>query len=270
MKTILSKLLHWCLPILLLASYPVAAERAVISLIIDDIGNNPDAGQAALALPGELVYSFLPGTPYATILAELAHEKGKQVIVHIPMEPEHHRKLGPDALTDCMPEQDYKATIINALQSVPHAVGLNNHMGSLLTQLPRPMKWLMEILLKEKLFFLDSKTTDKSIAKQTALNMGVKAFSRDVFLDNSRDTRDILEQFERLVRLAKHRGYATGIGHPYPETIKVLRQQIPLLASRGVRLVFASELLDRHINNRSKPWAVSSFPSHKVAKNSKP
>ena len=246
---------------------------AVISLIIDDMGNNPDSGIAALELPGDLAYSILPNTPYATLLAEIAHEKGKQVMLHLPMESEHHVRLGPNGLLLDMPEPDYKAMVYQALQSVPHAVGMNNHMGSLLTQHQQPMQWLMHILLEQKLFFLDSRTTAKTVAQQTAVSMGVKSLRRDVFLDNSRKQEDIHQQFEQLIRLAKRRGYATGIAHPYPETIWVLKQQLPGLEARGVTLVFASDMVDRFVSNdakitdRSSLWDVSSSPSLKVVKN---
>ena len=250
-----------------------SSESAAITLIIDDVGNNPDAGLAALELPGNLVYSILPETPYATVLAEIAHEKGKQVMLHLPMESEHHKNLGPNGLLLAMTETDYKATVEHAVQSVPYAVGMNNHMGSLLTQHQQPMQWLMDVLLEKQLFFIDSRTTGKTVAQQTAVEMGVKTFRRDVFLDNSRNEQDILQQFDRLVRLAKVRGHATGIAHPYPETIAVLQQQLPELESRGVKLVFASDMLDQYIPQqqltvqRSTPWVVSSSPSLKVAKN---
>ncbi len=261
---------------LLLSVLAIASEPdrpALISLIIDDIGNSPESGLAALELPGDLVYSFLPNTPYATLLAEMAHEKGKQVMLHIPMEAEHHKELGPNGLLLNMTEPDYKAALDQALQSVPHAVGINNHMGSLLTQHQQPMKWLMDVLLQHQLFFLDSRTTVKTVAQQTAADMGVKTFRRDVFLDNSRNQEDILKQFNRLISLAKHKGFATGIAHPYPETLAVLKEQIPALQAKGIKLVFASEFLeqytlkDQELTQRSALWPASSSPSHKVAKN---
>ena len=260
----------------LLSTLAIATEPdrpAVISLIIDDIGNSPESGLAALELPGDLVYSVLPNTPYATLLAEIAHEKGKQVMLHIPMEAEHHKELGPNGLLLNMTEPDYKAVLNHALQSVPHAVGMNNHMGSLLTQHQQPMEWLMDVLLERQLFFLDSRTTVKTVAQQTAVDMGVKTFRRDVFLDNSRNQEDILEQFNRLISLARRKGYATGIAHPYPETLAVLKEQIPALQAKGVKLVFASEFLDQYtpkdqeLTQRNALWPVSSSPSHKVAKN---
>ncbi len=248
---------------------------AAIALIIDDIGNNPEMGLSALELPGNLMISILPNTPHATILAMLAQEKGKQVMLHLPMESEHQHKLGPNGLMQNMPEPDYKQTVRHALLSVPHVVGLNNHMGSLLTQQVKQMQWLMEELNDKGLFFLDSRTTANTVAQQTASEMGIRTLSRDVFLDNSRDPLDIQAKFEHLLRLAKRKGFATGIAHPYPETLSVLKQQLPGLEARGVKLVFVTDLLSDYVSNdqqmaeRSSTWPASSSLSHRVAKNLK-
>ena len=252
-----------------------AGSKPEIALIIDDLGNNPDAGLAALQLPGNIAYSFLPNTPHATVLAELAHEKGKQVMVHIPMEAEHHEMLGPNGLLASMEEQEYKSVVLAALEAVPYAVGLNNHMGSLLTQKEIPMQWLMDVLGQRKLFFVDSRTTTKTVAQKTAGSMGVTTLRRDVFLDNSRDVTAIRLQFAELVSKAKRRGYATGIAHPYPETIRVLQEMLPDLEKEGIELVFASDIAARYPafnnaeNSGSTAWQESSFHSPRVVKNLK-
>lgn len=252
-----------------------AGSKPEIALIIDDLGNNPDTGLAALQLPGNIAYSFLPNTPHATILAELAHEKGKQVMVHIPMESEHHERLGPNALLTNMEEQEYKSVLQAALEAIPHAVGLNNHMGSLLTQKEIPMQWLMDVLGQKNLFFVDSRTTTKTVAQKTAGIKGVAALRRDVFLDNSRDEAAIRVQFAELISKAKRRGYATGIAHPYPETIMVLKEILPDLEKEGIELVFASNIAARYptikkteISGRTA-WQKSSFHSPRVVKNLK-
>ncbi len=250
-------------------------QAAKIALIIDDVGNNPERGVQALQLDGKIIYGILPGTPHATMLAEMAHARGKEVLVHIPMESEHHKKLGPDGLTLGMQETEYKNTIQAAMQSVPYAVGFNNHMGSLLTQHQLPMLWLMEVLEQHKLLFLDSRTTTETVAEQVARNHGIPSFRRDVFLDNERDKEAITRQFTQLIQRAKRNGFATGIGHPYPETLEVIDKMLPLLEKQGIELVNLSD--SRYFsrtqspqNNRSTVWQESSSPSRKVVKNLKP
>jgi len=264
-KAFYGLLLSLCLPL----------QAAEISLIIDDVGYNPQQGVKALEMPGKIVYGILPGTPHATMLAEMAHAQGKEILVHIPMESEHHKKLGPDALTQNMSEEQYKQTVESALETVPYAVGFNNHMGSLLTQLQQPMQWLMDVIEEKQLLFLDSRTTTGTVAESVAKHQGVPAFRRDVFLDNERDEAAITKQFQQLVRRAKRRGYATGIGHPYPETMAVINKQFPLLKEQGVELVFLSDRLQKTKpetteQERSTAWQESSYHSPKVVKNLKP
>jgi len=240
-----------------------------IALIIDDMGNQDWYGQEALALPGAITYAFLPHTPHAQALAQQAHALGKQVMLHLPMESETENWLGPGGLTSAMTEEELRQALRLALDSVPHVVGVNNHMGSLLTQQKDPMRWLMQgILADGDLFFLDSRTSSETVAEATAQEMGVPSARRDVFLDNIKQPAAIREQFARLLRMAQTTGQAIGIGHPYPETLEVLQEELALLGPRGVRLVPVSELITS--DTRSESWHASSSPLPRVVKSSRP
>ncbi|MGB5353228.1 MAG: divergent polysaccharide deacetylase family protein, partial [Woeseia sp.] len=106
------------------------------------------------------------------------------------------------------------------------------------------MRWLMEELhAHEGLFFVDSYTTHQSVAMQAAVDAGVPAARRDVFLDNDRSAEGVAAAFEKLKRVARRRGSAIGIGHPYPETLKFLEQVLPQLSAEGIELVSLSELI---------------------------
>lgn len=245
------------------------APQPVISVIIDDMGNQGDWGDAALAMPGPVTYAFLPHTPHARRLAQRAHALGKQVMLHLPMQSHEGNPLGPGALTLHMTEAAFKHTLIDNLAAIPHARGLNNHMGSLLTRHPGAMAWLMQGMRDQGgLFFIDSRTTLATVGRQLAEEYGVPSASRDVFLDNDRDPAAIARQFERLVQRARRRGYAIAIGHPYPETTRVLVQQLAQLPSLGIQLIPVSEMID-HQRSRTL-WHASSSPSPTVAKSSKP
>ena len=257
----------------LLALLPLALVQAegadpvpAISIIIDDMGNQP--AEAALRLPGRLTYAFLPHTPHAARLAERAHRMGKQVMLHLPMASHEHAPLGPGALTLQMTEASFKRSLQESLGSVPHAVGLNNHMGSLLTRHPGAMTWVMETLAGQPgLFFIDSRTTPETIAQRMAREHGIPNARRDVFLDNDRDPDAIRSQFRLLLAKALKQGYALGIGHPYPETIETLRTELADLEHQNIRLITVSELISRQ--QRRSPWHAPSSHSLKVAKNSK-
>lgn len=237
--------------LLALASCCYAQSNAV--LIIDDMGNSLPLGERALLLPGKINYSFLPHTPNTRLLAKDAHAKGQEILLHLPMSNLNGAPAGPGKLSPSMDKQQFMATLHDNLQAVPYARGVNNHMGSLLTQLHQPMEWLMEALKLQRLYFIDSRTSPLTIAEQKAEDQHVPALRRDVFLDNSLDEANIEKQFERWIHLSQKHGVAVAIGHPHPETLSVLERRLPELDQRGVRLVFASDILNRRMAASEEP-----------------
>lgn len=231
--------------VLILASSTVATDPPRIAIIIDDIGYRLDAGRRAIELPGPVSYAFLPGTPRAESLARLANERGKDVLLHLPLQARpDDAENEPSGIHLDMSRAQFSETFHQALESVPHAIGVNSHRGSLLTRHPGHMRWLMEeIRAQEDLFFIDSYTTHESVALQLAHEVGVDARKRDVFLDPDRDPATVAREFDRMKRLADERGSVVAIGHPYPATLALLEEALPRLESEGYRLVRVSELV---------------------------
>jgi polysaccharide deacetylase 2 family uncharacterized protein YibQ len=208
-------------------------QQPAISIIIDDLGYMKKRDTRAIQLPGSVTFAFLPHTPHAHDLATLAHELNKEVMMHLPMESMEHEKLGSGGLTLDMTHEELSAQLKSNLESVPHVVGINNHMGSLLTQHPGHMHWLMQELHKrDDLYFVDSYTTKTSVAQKIASENWVPNLRRDVFLDNDRDPAKIRKHFRRLIKMARETGIALGIGHPYPETMAVLEEELPKLGNK--------------------------------------
>ncbi len=223
---------------------PVPAKEAAIVIIIDDMGNNPKELDDVLALPGPVAVAVLPLLRYSADTAKKAEAAGLTVILHLPMQPKGPLKgLGPGALMSGMSPEDIDDTLSKDLASVPGAEGVNNHMGSLLTEDKAAMGALMAGLKSRKLFFVDSLTTAGSEGWRMAKKAGVPFARRDVFLDDLSDETYIKAQFERLVAIAKKRGIAVAIGHPRPMTLKVLGIELPNLPKQGVRLARVSEAL---------------------------
>lgn len=218
-----------------------------------------------MQLPGPVALAFLPHTTHAKNLAKQAHAAGKEVMLHLPMETETGTALGPGGLTSHMTEQQYRQTARDDLAAIPHISGLNNHMGSLLTRHPGAMDWLMEVVKEHGgLFFVDSRTTSSTVAMQVAVEKEIPTAMRDVFLDNVQDKSAIRKEFKRLLKLAKEHGSAIGIGHPYPATMAVLRQELTKLESTGVKLIPVSQIVKiQHGDNR---WRAPMHPSPKLVK----
>lgn len=218
-----------------------------IAIIIDDLGYQYAAGQRAINLPGAVSFAILPATPNGRSLAQAAHDKGKDVLLHLPLEAVGQQgENEPGGITLDMNRTDFQKAFESALASVPHAIGVSSHRGSLLTRHPGHMQWLMqEISDREGMFFIDSYTTSESVAMQVAAESGVAATRRHVFLDNDRSTTAIMREFDRLLRLARKQGIAVAIGHPYPETLDFLEQKLATLDSATIRLISVSEAINR-------------------------
>lgn len=220
--------------------------QPAISIVIDDLGEQLENGMKAVDLPGQVTLAFLPYTPYATTLAARAHEIDKEIMLHMPMEAIEPHRLGKGGLTKEMHQQEFISTIEDALASIPYVAGLNNHMGSLLTQEHKHMMWLMqEINHHGNLFFVDSRTITGSVAQHAAMENHIPNLRRDIFLDDDKDPSAIRAQFDELIALAQSKGAALAIGHPYPQTLSFLQQRLSHLKKSGVELISVSALIKR-------------------------
>jgi polysaccharide deacetylase 2 family uncharacterized protein YibQ len=235
---------------LLLVADSTATLPPRVAIIIDDLGYHFAAGRRAIDLPGPLAYAILPATPRGEALARLAYERGKEVLLHLPLQAVARDGWAePGGIVLDMSRTAFGDAFSKALDSVPNAVGVSSHRGSLLTRHPGHMGWLMdEISSREGLFFIDSYTTHHSVALRIARESGVPAVKRDVFLDHDPSEPTIRRELERLKALARERGSAVAIGHPYPETLRVLEEALPALAEEGIELVPLSRLVDQALN----------------------
>lgn len=225
---------------------PEAPRRhmARVAIVIDDMGQDIRLLDDITDLGMPLSVAVLPYQRFSSDIARKAKAAGLDVLLHMPMQArEKIGGLGQGALTDGITEEELTRTATADLACVPGAMGVNNHMGSALTEEAAPMRALMRLLGEKGLFFLDSRTSSASVAYKTARDEGVKAATRDVFLDDSNDPADIEKQFQRMVDIAKRRGQAVAIGHPRPATLAVLRERLPGLEAEGIKLVKISELV---------------------------
>jgi polysaccharide deacetylase 2 family uncharacterized protein YibQ len=260
--SLLGLFLFWFAPASAQAPTPPAA--AVVGIVIDDIGNSPRDGRRAIALPGPVAVAVLPHTAYGAALAEEAQRAGKEVLLHLPMDADGETETdpGPGRIEAQMSAREIAAMLAYDLETVPNAVGVNNHMGSRLTQNAAIMGVLMQsIHTRGGLFFLDSRTSPRSIAARSAAEHGVPALERDVFLDNDRGEDAVWSSIRRIERLLTVRGHAIAIGHPYPETFTVLERWLPMLAARGIRVVPLAVLLKRQ-KGKTKGAEMETRPLH--------
>jgi len=228
-----------------------------VAIIIDDMGFRRQQGLRALALPGALTYAIIPHSPNAHFLATEAKKSNKEVMLHAPMSNVHNIPVGKNGLTETMNEAHFKQALNDSLNSVPNISGVNNHMGSLLTQKAIPMEWLMSALSERQLYFIDSRTTSHSVAWNVAQSLNIPSLKRDVFLDHEPTKAFIHDQFQRMMAIAKKQGYAVAIAHPHPKTLEYLKDQLHTLQKQNIDLVTASELVREYSPNMSSQKQAS-------------
>ena len=219
---------------------------AKVAIIIDDMGLDQDIAHKLGVIHADLTFSVLPHERYTEEVAAYLHRHGKEVLLHLPMEG-NGKNPGEGAIYhDTDPIQAQKI-LKESLERVPMADGVNNHMGSVVTQNQVIMKALFSSIKEQGLFFIDSLTTGKSVCKAVATEMNLPFQVRDVFLDNEQTYQYIAGQLDVLVTIARRNGEAIAICHPHPVTVEVLVHEVPLLNDKGIEVVRVSKL----VNGRS-------------------
>ena len=223
---------------------PVAERRRTgnIAIVIDDFAEDDPIAAHFCAIPQPLTFSILPRASQTHALAERVRVSGHEVLVHLPMESQGDVSLSANAILVGLDDEEIRRRVRLALQRVPHARGINNHMGSKATADRRVMRLVLSELKDRGLFFLDSRTTASSVAYQLAVDMDIRAFNRDLFIDEIADAPTIRDKLWELAAIAAQSSQAIGVGHNRRETLIALSTALPQLERRGFRFVLVSQL----------------------------
>ncbi len=224
---------------------PATRSGARIVLILDDVGFENQPLEQAASIDANLNFAVIPGSPRAREAAEMLASRGFEILCHLPMEPlDYPRKApGDRAILVSMSNDEITARTREDFRAIPHARGVNNHMGSRATRDRRVMESVAAVLKEENVYFIDSRTASNSLAAHVAREHGVPAASRDVFLDDDPSESMIRRQLAELAHIAAQKDFAVGIGHVYPSTIRVLLEEIPKLRASGIVFLHASDAL---------------------------
>jgi polysaccharide deacetylase 2 family uncharacterized protein YibQ len=218
--------------------------QARLAIILDDLGNDRTAADAIFALPYPLTISILPNHTHSADIAEEAHRRGYEVMLHLPMQALGNERPEAQELHAGMRAGDIATLVNNFLNEVPGVAGVNNHQGSQSTADEKLMAELMPVLQQRQLFYIDSRTSAATVAYDTAQRFGVRAGFRNVpFLDDVEAVPAVRKQIELAIRGAAKKREAIAIGHAHRSTLEALRETLPDARNQGVKLVFASELV---------------------------
>lgn len=217
-----------------------------VAIIIDDFGPalNMKLVQDFLDMPHDVTISIIPGNLKSAEISQAAANRGKEVFIHLPMEPIDSVAMNErDMIFTDMDRDELEIVIDRIAAEIPNAVGVNNHMGSLATCKASLMVELSELFKAQGWIFVDSRTAPGSVASKTMTQAGVPALGRDVFLDFDPDEEIIREQLMKTVTIARFRGWSIGIGHVRLETLAVLSRMLPELEKEGIKFVSAGRLI---------------------------
>ena len=214
------------------------------AVVIDDLGQDMQRTRAVLALPYPLTLSVLPHLPASRETSAAAALAGREVMLHLPMEPIGDRiSPGQGAIVVGMRAPEVARIVDADLDSVPNASGVNNHMGSRATSDPALMAAVMKELAARRMYFIDSRTAPSTVALDAARHAGIPAFYRSVFLDDTETVDYTLSQLRTFRGVVERQGTALAIGHPHPTTVTALEKFLPELEGDDIELVPASQLV---------------------------
>jgi len=214
-----------------------------VAIVIDDLGASEEAVHRLLDFGEDFTFSVLPHLERSTEIATLLHERQKEILLHLPMEPQGYEYPGKGAIMVNMTPEVIQQTIEQNLQAVPYVVGVNNHMGSGLTANPEKMQVVLQTLQHHNLFFLDSRTTGRSVAYKKAQQLGLKSAERKVFLDVEPQYDLVRDQLLKLALLAEQGKPAIAIGHPKEVTLRALKEMLPEFKRRNIKIVRLSQFV---------------------------
>ena len=220
------------------------SDPPLIAFVIDDLGYNLKALPQAMLINSPITFAVLPSLAYSERLAEKLHNKGQEIMLHLPMEPENpEMDPGKGAIKTDMSDEEIELTVRENLQRVPYILGVNNHMGSKATKNERVLKLVLSEIKEKGLFFLDSLTSQSKV-KDVTSSMSYPVLQRDVFIDNEKENTHICNQIRKLMYIAEKKGKAIGIGHFHSQTLNSILNMIPEIEARGIKIVFVSEFFE--------------------------
>jgi polysaccharide deacetylase 2 family uncharacterized protein YibQ len=241
---------HFLLPVSAVAAEEHSSNK--VAIVIDDFGNNMKGTEKILNLPVTLTIAVMPFMSTTKEDAESAHKLGHEVILHLPMEPIKGKSswLGPGAITSNLTDKEVSKRVNDAIDAVPYAVGINNHMGSKITADERIMRIVLGICKERNLYYLDSKTSKKSVVAKVAAEIGVPYLENELFFDEVYTTNHIVKQATQLIKKTEEDDSIIAIGHvgiAGEKTASVLKQYIPKLKDKAEIVPLSSILIEKDI-----------------------
>lgn len=217
------------------ANRSASGHSGYLIFVFDDAGHSLEQLEYFLRLPFPCTIAVLPRLRYSAESARRIREAGKEVILHQPMQAINpHIDPGPGAIQPQHSSTEIKEIVRKNLTELWPVAGMNNHEGSLITADPVAVSAVLDIVAEKNIFFLDSRTTAKTVVPQAAKERNMLVWERAVFIDNEKNKKAMEEQIRKGLRIAQEKGYAIMIGHiACTELASLLGELYPLFSAQG-------------------------------------
>jgi len=206
---------------------PELPSKGKLIFVFDDAGHNLEQLQYFLDLPFPCTIAVLPKLPNSRETARRIRAAGKELILHQPMQAlDPNIDPGKGAVKPGMSREEIKKIIASNVEEIGPIAGMNNHEGSLITSDEEAMEAVLELCREKNIYFLDSRTSSKSVVPQAAKKLNMSIWERAVFLDNKKDKAYMKKQIIDGLEIASQRGEAIMIGHVFTVDLAILLKEM--------------------------------------------
>lgn len=206
---------------------PELPSKGKLIFVFDDAGHNLEQLQYFLDLPFPCTIAVLPKLPNSRETARRIRAAGKELILHQPMQALNPNiNPGDGAVKPGMDREEIKKIVASNVEEIGPIAGMNNHEGSLITSDEKAMEAVLELCREKNIYFLDSRTSSKSVVPQVAKKLNMNIWERAVFLDNKKDKAYMKKQIIEGLEIASQRGEAIMIGHVFTVDLAILLKEM--------------------------------------------
>lgn len=206
---------------------PELPSKGKLIFVFDDAGHNLEQLQYFLDLPFPCTIAVLPKLPNSRETARRIRAAGKELILHQPMQALNPNiNPGDGAVKPGMNREEIKKIVASNVEEIGPIAGMNNHEGSLITSDEKAMEAVLELCREKNIYFLDSRTSSKSVVPQVAKKLNMNIWERAVFLDNKKDKAYMKKQIIEGLEIASQRGEAIMIGHVFTVDLAILLKEM--------------------------------------------
>jgi polysaccharide deacetylase 2 family uncharacterized protein YibQ len=221
-----------------------------LALVLFGLGDGRAAADSFFTLPASFAVALVPGGHESAAVFAGARERGREVVLHVPLEPINYPRVnpGPGTLLVTMKPEKIAATLRRYLAQAGPVSAVANHMGSLATQDMTVMGAIYHELRRDHLPFLHVNPVAGAVCKSLASQVGVLYGEPDAVVEvetRGTDTKALDKRWKELLKSAKAQGQLMVFMRATPLTKRWLPRALDAKRLDGVSIVPVSSILTK-------------------------